>query len=211
MGFPERRAGRSGPSAGDPARFPDRYRPQPGARNGGSGVPSHDPARSRRSNTEPVGLPATAPAGPRTDLTVLLGRSVLSAATQQICREYGLAPHPAEGAGLTRTHLARDAGVELAADAHGIVTAVFLHCHGDDGFAPFTGDLPAGAGADPRRAAMWAALGRPDVSGDPYRDRYLGDFGPWDRWRLPACTMDAQYALDGETLRRLTLTRPGDG
>jgi hypothetical protein len=188
MGFLERRAGQV-------RRAADRYTPRPGARNAGSGE-----ATPRRA----------AAAADRPDLSTILGRSVLEARTQQICRAYGLIPRsgPATGSGLSRSYLARDAGVEIAADAYGVVTTVFLHFHGDDGFASFHGEIPGGAGSVPRRAALWAALGRPEVSGDPYRDRFLGDLGPWDRWPAAGFVLHAQYALDGENLHRITLTVP---
>ncbi|MEV4642239.1 hypothetical protein AB0J80_33300 [Actinoplanes sp. NPDC049548] len=200
MGFLERRAGQRRHPPAD-----DRYGSKPGPRTGGSNDPLHGPPPPRRTPTDPVGRPPA-----RTDLTVLLGRTVLEARVQQICHEYGLIPRSgaAVGSGLSRSYLARESGVELAADAHGTVTTIFLHFHGDDGFRSFQGDIPGGAGSVPRRAALWAALGRPDESGDPYRDRFLGDYGPWDRWTLPAISLHAQYAADGEALTRVTLTLP---
>ncbi|GAA3346041.1 hypothetical protein GCM10020358_55520 [Amorphoplanes nipponensis] len=238
MGFPERHSDQhrpAGAGATRPARPEDRYGTKPGPRPGGSHEPLFEPAPVRRSNLDPVGLPtsplappAPAPAPPaaapvdapaaapavrpaaRSDLTTLLGRTVLEARVQQICREYGLIPRSGEavGSGLSRSYLSRDAGVELAADAHGMVTTVFLHFHGDDGFAPFQGEIPGGAGSDPRRSSLWATLGRPGEQGDPYRDRYLGDYGPWDRWVLAGFALHAQYGVDGERLERITLTRP---
>jgi hypothetical protein len=202
MGFLERRAGRFRRSTDGAAPGRARYGTPPGARNGGSGIPLHHPAH--RANTDPVGPPSPRPTG-GADLADLLGRTVLEEHTQRICRDHGLLPH---GPALSRSYLNRAAGLEIAADTHGLVTTVFLHFNGDDGFAPFHGEIPGGAGTATRRAALWAALGRPDDAGDAYRDRFLGDFGPWDRWLLPICTLHSQYALDGENLHRITLTRP---
>lgn len=154
-------------------------------------------------STDPAGVPIEPPARPG-DPTELLGRSVLAARTQQLLRTYGLVPR----AGLSRSYSARDRGLEIAADAHGTVTAVFLHFHGDDGFASYRGEIPGGAGRLSRRSALWAELGRPGESGEAYREKFLGDFGPWDRWTLPGCTLHAQYGLDGERLHRITLTPP---
>jgi hypothetical protein len=199
MGFRERRAERFRPAGG-------KYRPGHGPGNGGSNQPLRDPVPPR--NADPVVMPGQA--GRRTELTRLLGRSVLAAHTQRICAEYGLIPRsgPVGGSGPSRWYLARDAGVEIAADAHGTVTTVFLHFHGDDGFASYRGEIPGGGGADPRRAPLRASLGRPDESGEGYRDRFLGDFGPWDRWLTPGYALHAQYALDGDLLHRITLTLP---
>lgn len=199
MGFVERRAERFRLSADGPGRPADRYGQKPGARGHGSNDPLH-----------PRHPSAAQPGDDRPELTELLGRTVLQARTQQICRAYGLIPRNGAtvGSGLSRSYLARDAGVEIAVDAHGTVVTVFLHFHGDDGFTSYRGAIPGGAGDVPRRAALWAALGRPGESGDPYRDQFLGDYGPWDRWALPACTLHAQYALDGENLHRITLTLP---
>ena len=196
MGFLERRAEHSRQATEDSLRQrpESRYGTKPG-----------------RVNPDPVGLRASDPQRPaaaRTDLAQLLGRTVLQARVQQICREYGLIPRPG-GSGLSRSYLAREAGVEIAADGHGMVTTVFLHFHGDDGFASYQGEIPGGGGSAATRASLWAALGRPDTSGDPYRERFLGDFGPWDRWLLPGLQLRAQYALDGDGLHRITLTRPG--
>ncbi|PRY25656.1 hypothetical protein [Pseudosporangium ferrugineum] len=215
MGFLERRAEQHR----QPSRPGDRYRTRQG---------SNEPlfGAARRANPHPVGLPPAtppdapatppqAPASPapvsgppvvpaRTDPSVLLGRTVLEARVQDILREYGLVP-PA-GTGPSRVYLARESGVELAADLHGMITTVFLHFHGDDDFAPYTGEIPGGAGRVPRRAGLWASLGHPGGSGDPYRDRYLGDYGPWDKWALDGFHLHAQYADDGETLTRATLT-----
>lgn len=204
MGFLERRAEQFRQSADGPVRPGGRYGQKPTARNGGSNDPLHDPSRPRRGHPGPVSAPED-----RSDLTELLGRTVLEARTQRICREYGLIPRT--GPGLSRSYLARESGVEIAADTHGVVTTVFLHFHGDDGFLSYRGRIPGGAGDVPRRAALWAALGRPGESGDPYHEKFLGDYGPWDRWTLPALTLHAQYALDGENLHRITLTRPDRG
>ena len=192
MGFLERRAERSRQATEDSLRQrpESRYGTKPG-----------------RVNPDPVAFPTVAPPAGRTDLAQLLGRTVLEARVQQICGEYGLIPRSG-GWGLSRSYLAREAGVEIAADGHGVVTAVFLHFHGDDGFASYRGEIPGGGGSASTRASLWAALGRPDASGDPYRERFLGDFGPWDRWLLPGLQLRAQYALDGDGLHRITLTRP---
>jgi hypothetical protein len=198
MGFLERRADQFRLQADGPARPSDRYGHKPSARHSGSNENLH----ARRAVAEP---------GPRADLTELLGRTVLEARTQQICAQYGLIPRSGVtgGSGLSRSYLARDAGVEIAADTHGLVTTVFLHFHGDDGFASFRGEIPGGGGIVPRRAALWARLGRPAESGDPHRVPFLGDYGPWDRWLRDDVVLHAQYDLDGENLHRITLTRPG--
>jgi hypothetical protein len=193
MGLFPRRAG--------PHRPVDRYGHKPGARPGGSSEPLYDPGR--RMNTEPVGVPIEPPARYR-DPTELLGRSVLAARTQHLLRGYGLSAR----SGLSRSYSAQHRGLEISADAHGTIIAVFLHFHGDDGFASYRGEIPGGAGSTPVRAALWAALGRPDESGEAYREKFLGDFGPWDRWGLPNCTLRAQYDLDGERVHRITLTPP---
>jgi hypothetical protein len=192
MGFLERRADEQRPTG--PARTEDRYGTGPG----------------RPANAAPVGLPAAPRPVGRTDLTMLLGRTVLEARVQQVCQEYGLLPRSGEavGSGLSRSYESRAAGVELAADAYGLVTTVFLHFGGDDGFASFTGEIPGGAGSVARRTHLRAMLGHPDEQGDPYRDRYLGDYGPWDRWVLAGFVLHAQFAVDGERLERVTLTLP---
>jgi hypothetical protein len=155
---------------------------------------------TKRAANSGAHLPAATPE--RAELTELLGRSVLAARTQRICRAYGLVPR---SGGLSRCYLARDAGLEIAADSYGVVTTVFLHFDGEDGFEPYRGEIPGG-GSLPRRAGLWAALGRPDESGEPRRDPLLGDYGPWDRWLLRDCLLHAQYALDGQNLRRITYT-----
>jgi hypothetical protein len=196
MGFLERRAEDAARKT-TPNQEDIRYAPRRG-----SNQPVHDGSARR-----PKVVPGAAGPVDRTELTVLLGRSVLQAQTQQICREWGLLPRfgAALGSGLSRSYLSPDLGVELAADETGTVTTIFLHFGGDDGFRPYQAEIPGGGGRVAGRTHLWAALGQPARTSDPYRDRYLGDFGPADAWRLPACTMHAQYGLDGETLCRLTL------
>jgi hypothetical protein len=235
MGSLERRADQCRQSADGVTRSSrpdDRYGPKRGPRTGGSNEPLFGAVPARRSHGSPVGAPdaaASAPPPPggdpvvpglaftrethparRTDLTALLGRTVLEARVQQICQEYGLIPRSgaAVGSGLSRSYLARAAGVEIAADTHGVITTVFLHFHGDDGFASYSGEIPGGAGSVPRRAHLWAMLGHPDEQGAPYRDRFLGDYGPWDRWVLAGFVLHAQFAADAECLERVTLTLP---
>jgi hypothetical protein len=190
------------------ARTEDRYGTKPGRRSGGSHEPFHAPARS--ANPDPVDLPAAPLPVGRTDLSLLLGRTVLEARVQRVCKEYGLLPRSGEavGSGLSRSYLSREAGVELAADAYGVVTTVLLHFHGDDGFTPFRGEIPGGAGSVPRRTRLWAMLGRPEEQGAPYRDRHRSDYGPWDRWARPGFALQARYAVDGEQVELITLTPP---
>jgi hypothetical protein len=199
MGYPERAAHRS-PKASTGRSREDRYAGRAGR---GSNEPLYDPCR--HANAEPVwSWPA------RTDPAKLLGRTVLESRVQEIFRELGFVPR-CGGTGrarLSRSYLARDAGVEIAADTHGTIVTVFLHFHGDDGFDSYCGEIPGGGGTEPRRSSLRAALGRPERSGGPFRDRYLGEFGPWDRWVLPAFVLHAQYGLDGERLHRVTVTMP---
>jgi len=202
MGFLERRAD----DAASTQPGPDRRQASQDIRYGrkrGSNHPLHDPSGGRRPNV----VPAQPRPIRRGDLTRLLGRSILEARTQEICREYGLMPRlgAAVGSGLSRSYQARDLGVELTADDYGTVTTIFLHFHGDDGYRSFQGEIPGGGGWVARRSHLWAALGRPAQSGEPYRERFLGDYGPWDRWQLTGYQMHAQYTLDGESLQRLTL------
>jgi len=164
-------------------------------------------ARPRRRNADPV--PHQARRVGRTELTELLGRSVLEARVQHVCQEYGLVPASGPGgSGLSRAYRAPAAGVELAADAHGTVTSIVLHFHGEDGFIPYEGTIPGGAGSIPRRSRIWSMLGRPDERGAPWRDRFLDAYGPWDRWLLRDLTLLAQYAPDAERLDRVTLSLP---
>jgi hypothetical protein len=203
MGFPERPGDRRmavGESTAKPRRD-GHYAAKPGP-SGGSNDPLHlDPPPPRR----PVPVPP-----PPADLSELLGRTVLAVRTQHIFRACGLVPSrgTALGSGLCRSYLARERGVEVTADARGMVTAVFLHIDGRDGFAPFRGQIPGTEGVVPRRAGLWAALGRPDESGGPFHVPHLGDYGPWDKWLLPEYVVNAQYAADGENLHRVTLSLP---
>jgi hypothetical protein len=193
MGSLERRADdqrQTGPArTEEPARTEDRYGSKPG------------PGTGERANAARAGLAATPRPVGRTDLTMLLGRTVLEARVQQVCKEYGLHPRSGEavGSGLSRAYESRTAGVELAADPHGLVTTIFLHFRDDDGFTPFQGEIPGGAGSVPRRTHLWAMLGRPDE-----RDEH----GPWDRWVLAGFALHAQFGADGERLDRVILTLP---
>lgn len=177
----------------------------------GSNGPQYDAPHPARPARPACGDPArTDPA--RTDPVALLGRLVDHDDVRLAFRAWEL--HPSSGApddsGPSRSYRARAAGLEVAADAHGVVTAVFLHFHGDDGFGTYQGAIPGAGGVAPRRASLRSRLGEPAACGEPYRDRFLGDFGPWDRWELPGCVLHAQYAHDGERLHRVTLTAAAD-
>jgi hypothetical protein len=170
----------------------DKYGAKPGPGSGSSNEPM-----TPRGPLPPV---VVQPARP--DLTRLLGRTVLEARVQQTCREWGLIPYA--GTGLSRSYLAREAGVELAADPSGVVTAIFLHYDGDDGFHPYAGEVPGTAAAITRRTQLWAALGRPWES----VDRFLGDYGPSDTWLLTRFMLNARYTPNADHLQRITLTLP---
>jgi hypothetical protein len=178
--------------AGKKSKATDKYGAKPGPASDGS----NEPLTPRRMPPPVVVQP------PRPDLTGLLGRTVLEARVQQACREWGLVPYA--GTGLSRSYLARDAGVELAADPQGVVTTVFLHFQGDDGFHPFTGEIPGTGAAINRRTQLWATLGRPWESVDPF----LGDYGPSDTWLLSRFVLNARYTHDADHLQRITLTLP---
>lgn len=200
MGYPEPPADQRRPGLGTGVPRPRQdghYAAKPGPSGG-----SNDPLHLGPPAPGPL-LRSTAGAG---DLGDLLGRTVLAARTQQICRAHGLMP--AAGSGLSRSYVARDRGIEVTADQRGTVVAVFLHFDAADGFTPYHGEIPGGAGSIPRRAGLWASLGRPDESGGPFHVEHLGDYGPWDKWLLPRYVFNAQYALDGENLYRVTLSLP---
>jgi hypothetical protein len=140
---------------------------------------------------------------PRGDLTRLLGRSLLEGPALEVCREYGLTARPG-----ARLYESREHGVEVAVDEYDRVHAIRLHFGADGGFHPYPGAIPGRGGTIARRGSMWAALGRPAQSTDPFRDRgRAGTHGPADEWQFPTFVMHAQYALDGEHLRWLTLGR----
>jgi len=150
----------------------------------------------------PAIQPSPAPVAPRTDVTQLLGRHLGDPFAQDICREYALLP--ALGAGRARSYQSPSLGVSLLADDYGTVINIFLHFHGDLDFEPYTGAIPGRGGTIPKRSSLWVALGRPDQSTDPNRDR-VNEYGASDQWRFPTFTMHALYALDNEDLLRLTL------
>lgn len=150
----------------------------------------------------PAMRPPPAQPSPRTDLTQLLGRSIADPFAQAICQEYGLLP--ALGAGPARSFQAPSLGVSMVVDDLGVITMIFLHFHGDAGFEPYPGAIPGRGGTIPKRSSLWVALGRPDQSTDPNRDR-ANEYGASDQWRFPTFTMHALYATDNENLLRLTL------
>jgi hypothetical protein len=150
----------------------------------------------------PVIPPPPPPPSARSDVTQLLGRNLADPFARDICREYALLP--ALGAGPARSYQSPSLGVSLLTDEHGTVLTIFLHFHGDLDFQAYPGTIPGRGGTIPKRSSLWAALGRPDQSTDPHRDR-ITEYGASDQWRFPAFTMHALYALDNEDLLRLTL------
>jgi hypothetical protein len=166
------------------------------------------PRSSQAERQDPIEVripplqPPPPPAAPRVDVTQLLGRNLADPFAQEICREYALVP--ALGAGPARSYQSPSLGVSLLADDYGTVINIFLHFHGDLDFQPYAGSIPGRGGTIPKRSSLWVALGRPDQSTDPNRDR-INEYGASDQWRFPTFTMHALYALDNEDLLRLTL------
>jgi hypothetical protein len=150
----------------------------------------------------PPPQPPPPPSAARADVTQVLGRNLSDPFAQEICREYALLP--ALGAGPARSYQSPSLGVSLLADDYGTVINIFLHFHGDLDFQPYRGPIPGRGGTIPKRSSLWVALGRPDQSTDPNRDR-INEYGASDQWRFPTFTMHALYALDNENLLRLTL------
>ncbi|WP_306204051.1 hypothetical protein [Actinoplanes sp. RD1] len=132
--------------------------------------------------------PAPARRVGRPDLALLLGRPARDPGIRRLCAEYGLTPRPGRAT-------ARDTGVEVHTSPAGLITTVVLHFTPGP-FTPYHGELPAGAGTVPRRAAMWTALGRPEA------------VGPEDHWQLRSVSLRARYAPDADHLDQLTLTPP---
>ncbi|WP_305784195.1 hypothetical protein [Symbioplanes lichenis] len=125
----------------------------------------------------------------RPDLALVLGRPARDPGIRRLCAEYGLTPRPGRAT-------ARHTGVEVHTGPAGLITTVVLHFTPGP-FTPYHGELPAGAGPVPRRAAMWSALGGPAQT------------GPEDRWQLRTLSLHARYAPDADHLDRLTLSLPG--
>lgn len=163
-------------------------------------------SQDERQDPIEVRIPPIPPPPPRpavrTDVTQLLGRHLGDALAREICAEYSLSPSP--GHGPARSYLSPSLGVSLLADDYGTVINIFLHFHGDLGFTPYPGPIPGRGGTIPKRSSLWVALGRPDQSTDPNRDK-VNEYGASDQWRFPTFTMHALYALDNENLLRLTL------
>ena len=187
--------------------FPGRAAPRH-ALDDDADVRDEQPRSSYFERQDPieVRIPALPPPpvrpAPRTDLTQLLGRSMADPFAQALCQEYGLLP--ALGAGPARSYQSPQHGVSMVADELGTVAMIFLHFHGDADFQPYGGVIPGRGGTIPKRSSLWVALGRPDQSTDPNRDR-VNEYGASDQWRFPTFTMHALYALDNENLLRLTL------
>ena len=117
------------------------------------------------------------------DLVRLIGRDLGDGNVQAVFARCQLVELPSAGRygleGNPRTFTNRDAGVEVACDELTIVTTLFLHSDGHQGYAGYRGPLVAGVTFNDTRASIRAALGPPDAFGEPTNFQYPGETGPW--------------------------------
>ena len=156
--------------------------------------------------TAPAPLPQSSPQPwSRPDPVTLLGRRITD--SEPLFREFGLVRVPGNAGNRSAYYQSASTGIEVIVDANGVIQTVFLHTVAADGLQPYTGPFPGATTQLRRRAELRAAYGTPDMEAGPRYEEYLGQYGPCGRWDgSTGFTVHAQYDLDGETLKDLTLT-----
>ena len=100
------------------------------------------------------------------------------------------------------------AGMSVGSEA-GVVTAIFLHGFGKDGFAQFPGPLPGGLKFEAHQEDVRRAFGNPESSGGPAKLPGAFNHGGWDRYAVGASFVHFTYRADDERIELVTLMPQG--
>jgi hypothetical protein len=96
----------------------------------------------------------------------------------------------------------RNGGLELSCDREDeSVSSIFLEREEHAGTV--LSDVPFNLGRD----EVLARFGAPTKSGEQHSHPILGDYGPWDTFRLTEYTLHVQYTLDSDAIEMITLMR----
>ena len=103
----------------------------------------------------------------------------------------------------------RQVGIEFSSKHHCLITSIFLHSEGDDGFREYAGELPGGlAFADPR-IAVESKLGKADKSGGgTFSPLFKKKMPAWDRHDFSSFSVHIEYGNGENSIRRVTLMTP---
>lgn len=93
-----------------------------------------------------------------------------------------------------------EGGVALICDGDDRLNTIFLYANRFEGDLP---DLPFAS----KRQEVIKRFGAPSKSGGKLSDPILGDYGPWDRFARYGYSIHVAYAVDADTISRITLMR----
>jgi hypothetical protein len=94
----------------------------------------------------------------------------------------------------------RERGVEFLCDETRAISTIFLHV---DRLDPALIDLALSSD----RHATRQQFGAPERSGETQTVKYLGDYGPFDRYALPNGIAHFQFKVDMDRMESITLMR----
>lgn len=94
-------------------------------------------------------------------------------------------------------------GLELRCDEKEKISSIFLYSEEYGGFDESLLDFPFSF----RRSQVVDRLGLPSKSGSRLSDPILGEYGAWDRFSRADHVVHAEYRLDADSIKQITLMR----
>jgi len=94
-------------------------------------------------------------------------------------------------------------GLALQCDSEDRISVIFMCSNEHDRWDDSLFDIPFSL----TRTEVLSRLGTPAKSGEKFRDPILGEYGAWDRFKIPQGAMHIQYQVDGLGIAQITLMR----
>ena len=94
-------------------------------------------------------------------------------------------------------------GLEMRCDQHDLISAIFIT---DEALTELDEAL-SGISLSTPRAEILTRFGPPSKSGKGLNDPILGEYGPWDRFRMGSYAVHFEYNLDATRIEKITLMR----
>jgi hypothetical protein len=103
----------------------------------------------------------------------------------------------------------KQAGIEFATKTYCLISSIFLHSDGDDGFRGYEGELPGRLEFGDPQAIVREKLGTPENSGGgKFSPLFKKQMPKWDRYDFGSFSLHVEYAEGESSIRRLTLMTP---
>jgi hypothetical protein len=142
------------------------------------------------------------------DLIAMLGHNAAEQSVQVFLQSNRLALKPYDDLSGQYSYINLGTGIEIGTEADKSLATIFLHSAGHQGYAAFSGLLPAGLTFSDTRQSARAKLPKPEASGERSDIQYIGPTGAWDRWAMPGYALHITYSLADDRVELVTIMRP---